>query len=770
MARGGVVIPLLTEFKPQGIDKAIREFEKLDSKTKKVGFALEKAFLPAVAVVGAMAAGFVKMSRAGEEAATSNARIATIAESMGLFGDRVGAVTSRLIDMSEELARNTGVNQNNIKQVEATLLTFGEVAQTADTVGGAFDRATVAALDLAAAGFGTAESNAIQLGKALNDPVKGISALSRAGVTFTQEEKERIKVLVKSNEIGEAQALVLEAIEKQVGGTAKATANASDIMAVSFSQMQEKIGLALLPAFEKLTGFASAFFDVIANNQTTFLIVAGAVGALAGAIVLANIAMKAFAGMQTIVKIANTVMGTSFDLTAAKAAKFVGGLGAVGIAIGLGTVAYSLYKREKERLAEITDTFTAALRAEAEGQDGATNAAIGSLLATEKMQERLEKLGLTNSDLAKAIKGEASPAFDEFAEKMAFVNEKGISAQESQRRLGEAFGDAGGNARAVMSEVDRLSKSYQEAQAQIDLTESVTRELEAAQTDLAKQFIYADDTSLAMADSIWAANDAMARYEKQVRAADDALNKLIDSSLAMFNADLALLNQIDSTTDTVEKYAKMLGEGKASARELERAQRDVVSQALSQAEAAVKAAEAQKELAGETLTGSERQKIMVDNLSEVARALAPGDPLRRQLAGYIEQLGAVPRDVITRFTTVRTEIVETSRIEAQQFSPAAIAAASAPRQSRNIGGPVFGVPGTSVPITAHGGEYVLSADVVDAIKRGAPSRGLGRGGAPGGAGGNVINITVTSADPQAVVDAIRRYNRTNGPAPIKVLV
>lgn len=38
----------------------------------------------------------------------------------------------------------------------------------------------------------------------------------------------------------------------------------------------------------------------------------------------------------------------------------------------------------------------------------------------------------------------------------------------------------------------------------------------------------------------------------------------------------------------------------------------------------------------------------------------------------------------------------------------------------------------------------------------------------GGLGGNTINITVTSADPQAVIQAIRTYNRTNGPAPITI--
>jgi hypothetical protein len=37
-----------------------------------------------------------------------------------------------------------------------------------------------------------------------------------------------------------------------------------------------------------------------------------------------------------------------------------------------------------------------------------------------------------------------------------------------------------------------------------------------------------------------------------------------------------------------------------------------------------------------------------------------------------------------------------------------------------------------------------------------------------GGGGQPINIYVTSADPQAVIAAIRTYNRTNGPAPITV--
>jgi hypothetical protein len=537
------------------------------------------------------------------------------------------------------------------------------------------------------------------------------------------------------------------------------------IAEAEIANLSAELGQALLPFATKLVGVFRDMVGLVSSNSQVFTILAVAVGATAGAIVTANIAMKTYAGLQTVVKVANAVLGTSFQLTAAKMAKFAGGLGAVGIAIGLGTVAYSLYKREKERLTEITDSFTNALLAERDGQSGATDAAIVATLATENMQERLEAAGVSAGDVAKVIRGESSPAFEDFAAKMAFATEKGIAADEQQRRLSAAFGDGSGKARALYFEVDKLRTSMEEATAKIALTDSVTQDLADSQAALSDNFRMADDTSKAMSDSMAAAEAAMARYEDQTRQANDALQQMIDTTLAMFNADLNLEAQIARTEEAIFDYATALAEGTLQGRELEKAQRDVKTEALRQADAAVQAAEAQAELAGKTLDASDRQKIMVESLAAVADALDPADPLRKQLVEYIQQLGLIPSVKETVIRTIRQEIIQQSIIEAQQFSPAAISAASraAPRQSRNIGGPVFGLTNTSTPIMAHGGEYVLSADVVSAIKRGAPSRGLGRGGAAAGSGGNVINVTVTSADPNAVIEAIRQYERRNGP-------
>jgi len=228
-----------------------------------------------VAGVGAAAAGVAaiavakKLFEAGEAAATANARITNIAESMDLFGHEAGTVSGRLVDLANTQAKLTGVSRNTIKETSALLLTFRSVASSADEVGGVFDRAQEAALDLAAAGFGTATSNAQSLGKALENPIKGLTSLTRQGVTFTDAERERIKTLVESNKVGEAQELILAAIEQQVGGTAEATANASEKLRESFGVLVDQVALALAPVFEKLVDVAARVIERLQELWTT---------------------------------------------------------------------------------------------------------------------------------------------------------------------------------------------------------------------------------------------------------------------------------------------------------------------------------------------------------------------------------------------------------------------------------------------------------------------------------------------------------------------
>jgi hypothetical protein len=303
-----LTIPIISEFGDKGIKRAIAEFKQLKTTGEKAQFAIKKAALPAVLALGALAGMAHKTLAAGEAAATANARIEQINESMGLFGEATNKVNNRLIEYANATARATGVDQNQIKLAQAKLLTFKELAESADEAGGAFDRATKAAIDMGAAGFGTAEMNAVQLGKALNDPIKGVTALAKSGVTFTEQEKEKIKVLVESGKLLEAQEIVLKAIEVQVGGTAEATANDSEKMKIAFSQLSESIGIILLPVFKELTAVMMKVADFARENSKVIVILGGVIAALAIGVIAVNAAMKVYQATLVLVKVATIAL------------------------------------------------------------------------------------------------------------------------------------------------------------------------------------------------------------------------------------------------------------------------------------------------------------------------------------------------------------------------------------------------------------------------------------------------------------------------------
>jgi len=351
-------VPIVSEFNNRGLKKAMSEFKRLETTGQKTAFALKKAFVPATAALGGLAVAGAKMVAAGEQAATANARIEQIATSMGLFGAETEKVTGRLVKLANEQARLTGVDQNLIKESQALLLTFKDIASSADEVGGAFDRATQLTLDMASAGFGSVTDNAKQLGKALNDPIAGLTALRRSGIQFTEAQQDQIRTLVESGNVLEAQNMILEEIENQVGGTAEATANSTDKMKVAFSQASESIGMALLPAVEALLPIVIKFADWASQNTEIVIALAAAIGGLSAAIVVANFAMKAWAAAQAIATAAQWAFNAA--LTANP-------IGIVVVAVAALAAGLVLLYRRFETVRNIVKALLAPLKAAADG-------------------------------------------------------------------------------------------------------------------------------------------------------------------------------------------------------------------------------------------------------------------------------------------------------------------------------------------------------------------------------------------------------------------
>lgn len=150
---------------------------------------------------------------------TVAAQTAAVLESTG----GIAGVTADHVDkLAESIARYSGQDDEAVQAAANLLLTFKEVRNEAGKGNAVFDRATKAAADLSQAGFGSLSTTAKQLGKALNDPVRGMTALGRAGVTFSAAQRKTITELAKTGKTLEAQKIILREVESQVGGSARA--------------------------------------------------------------------------------------------------------------------------------------------------------------------------------------------------------------------------------------------------------------------------------------------------------------------------------------------------------------------------------------------------------------------------------------------------------------------------------------------------------------------------------------------------------------------
>ncbi len=142
--------------------------------------------------------------------------IAQVEARIRATGGAAGLTSRELQDMAASLQRLTTFGDEAVLEMQALLLSFREIK------GDTFRDASETVLDLAV-GIGTdLRSAAIQLGKALNDPIRGLDALSRSGTTFTDAQKDVIKQLAETGRVAEAQALILEEIKSQYGGAARA--------------------------------------------------------------------------------------------------------------------------------------------------------------------------------------------------------------------------------------------------------------------------------------------------------------------------------------------------------------------------------------------------------------------------------------------------------------------------------------------------------------------------------------------------------------------
>jgi hypothetical protein len=252
-------------------------------------------------------------------------------------------------DLATAISKTVAVDDELIQSGENILATFTNVK------GDIFKGATTAAVDMAAAMNGgevSAEglkSSNILLGKALQDPVKGLGALTRVGVTFTQKQKDQIAAMVKAGDTAGAQKIILGELKKEFGGSAEAAATSGKKLSVAWGNAQETLGGLLLPAIERGQELLIGLIGWVDKNRGAATALAAAVGVVAGTLLAAAAATKVKAAWDVAWAVATkAVTAGQWLLNAALSANPIG-LVVVAVALLVGGLVLAYRKSETFR-------------------------------------------------------------------------------------------------------------------------------------------------------------------------------------------------------------------------------------------------------------------------------------------------------------------------------------------------------------------------------------------------------------------------------------
>lgn len=245
----------------------------------------------------AFAAGFVikkgiDFGQAAFAAAEESAKVAAqTTAAIKSTGAAAGVSAKQVSDLATSISNKTGVDDEAIQSASNLLLTFTNVKNEAGDGSKVFDRATSTLVDMAAALGTDASGSAIQLGKALNDPLKGITSLTKVGVTFSDQQKDQIKTMVEAGDVAGAQGVILDELGKEFGGSAEAQATAADKMKVALGNVQEALGGLLIPAVSFFANLLTTALPAAVNIATL------AIGGLVGAFTEGDITSDGYVGV-----------------------------------------------------------------------------------------------------------------------------------------------------------------------------------------------------------------------------------------------------------------------------------------------------------------------------------------------------------------------------------------------------------------------------------------------------------------------------------------
>ena len=269
-----ISVPIVSEWNPQGLDRAVADFKKLEGAGAKANYVIKKAALPAAAAVGALGVALVGATKAAME---DQAAQAELARTLSISASATDAQIAANEELISKMSLASGIADDALRPALASLARGTKDLGTAqDALSLAMDISTATGTDL------TTVSDA--LAKAYQGNMKGLRALSPEMATLIKE--------------GADLNTVMDVLGGTFGGaTATAAGTAEGQMkrfGIAISEAKENIGAALIPVVEKALPLLTAMGSWAQENTTTFLVIAGVIGGIAVAILAANAAIKIY--------------------------------------------------------------------------------------------------------------------------------------------------------------------------------------------------------------------------------------------------------------------------------------------------------------------------------------------------------------------------------------------------------------------------------------------------------------------------------------------
>jgi hypothetical protein len=553
-----------------GEDKsATKAFRSVDDAAATTGSKLSQLgskISPAVAAASAaVVAGVGFAMKSAFDAATESALVARETERViQTTGASAWTTADQIGDLATSVSNLTGKDDELVQSSANLLLTFAKVRNEIGEGNDIFDQAVGLSLDLSVALGTDASSASIQLGKALNDPVKGITALSRAGVSFTADQKEQIKTLVATGDVLGAQKVILGELKNQFGGAAEAAKTPIEALQTKLGNLQESIGTALMPtigAIADAVGVAVDAFSALPDPVKNAVVIVGGVGTAAlGAIPLVTKiadtfgdvvgpAMKIFRGVVDNVAIGIGQMATKFGASQDMGAKLASGLaGAVTPALlgvtaaaTIGFAIWTMYQNAQAENEQRSKDFTEALNSETSAIQGNVAAVITKQLADSGAAEVLNgttaKVDLftnaitKNGDELEAIRFNADQlGGQQLIERLRGLAEGGNAVAAEMVRLADAGELTSGQIETLARGLDDTSDAYDKGATQAEIYKTVQDGVAIAAGKATNSTLAQIESLKTLADELRAQTDPWFAAYKSQQAVTDAQTKLNEAT------------------------------------------------------------------------------------------------------------------------------------------------------------------------------------------------------------------------------------------------